>query len=812
MRTCIISCSTLFLFAVEAAGQNFSSVEGTVKDSLQQPLAFTTVSLMNAADSTLVKAGLSDESGTFILEQLKSGDYFLMAYLSGYKKTAIEKFHLNESEKKIITTIVLKHSSANLKEIEVAAQKPFIEHFADKTVVNVENSIVSVGNSVYDVLERSPGVSIDQDENISLRGKTSVNVMIDGKPMQMSADQLASYLKGMQASTVEKIELISNPSSKYDAAGSAGIINIKTKKGRKDGLNSSVYGVYGQGRYEKLNGGFSFNFKHKRFNWFGNYDYAKKRDFFDLNLDRTFYTSDTPTTRYTQHNYVVFPMNVHTAKLGCDFYESPKTTVGFMLNGSSNRFNSYGYSNSETMNGQNELQYYFNTISGSKEARENASANVNFKHDIDTTGKAITADLDYSIYNNPIAQNFSNTYVDPYGNQYSPPTSIRTNEKSNLQIYSAKIDYSHPFSPTLKMEAGVKSSYVTADNDKVFYNTTNGIEVLDTGKTNHFLYNENINAAYLILSKDYKKLSLQFGLRGEQTLVHGDQVTNGIIFNRNYAQLFPSTFALYKLNDNNELSFSYNRRINRPDYQSLNPFILYIDPTFYKQGNPYLDPELSDNFQLIYSFKEILSVAPFYSYNRKTISAVLLQDDVNKITIQTEQNMNHVEYYGINIDASLKPFNWWNSYNDVSVYNGTYNGAQQGQGYERGNTVLSVNSTNSFILPKGFSAELSFFYKTKEIYSILNINPYSSLNAGIKKVFLNKKLVTKVGLTDILYTNRTSGGVQFNTINETFARKRDTQIITFSITYNMGKGGSTAAAKRESGDEDEKKRAASSAG
>jgi outer membrane receptor protein involved in Fe transport len=792
---------------LSAVSQN-ASVEGTARDSASQALPYTTISLMNAKDSSLVKTDLCDESGMFRLAKLKPGDYFLVAYFAGYEKYKSAAFSLQNDELKKVD-IGLQRASKNLKEVEVMVQKPFIEHFADKTVVNVENSIVSTGNSVYEVMERSPGVSIDQDGNISLKGKQGVNVTIDGKPMQMSAEQLAGYLKGMPSSMVEKIELISNPSSKYDAAGTAGIINIKTKKGRKDGFNASVYGVYGQGMYEKLSAGMSFNFKKKKFNWFGNYDYGRKKDFYDLHLDRVFYTHDTPVTRYSQHNFVMFPFNIHSAKLGCDIYASKATTLGFVAGGNSNHFTSTGFSNSETLDGSDALQYYFNTDNDAIEARDNAFANLNFKHTFDTLGREIKADVDYLAYSNPIKQNFRNTYLDPAGNEFLPPTSIRTSVKANLQIYSVKVDYTNPFSQTARLEAGIKSSYVTADNDKVFYNTNAGVELLDTGKTNHFLYEENINAAYLNISKDWEKISVQVGLRGEQTIVHGNQVTSSTTFSRSYAQLFPSGFVLYRLNQKNNLSLNYSRRINRPNYESLNPFILYVDPTFYKQGNPYLEPELSDNFELSYTYDNNLSITPYFAHATRSIGAVLLQDNVNKITIQTEQNMDHVEYIGLNMNVTLKPFKWWNSFNNIDIYSGTYVGSQQGESYERGNIVYSINTTNSFILGKTLSAELSFFYKSRELFSVLDINPTSSLNIGVKKSFLDKKLSVKLSGNDLLFSSNVSGNVNFNSINEKFARKRDSRTVSLSLTWIIGKGGANAAARRQSGAEDEKRRAGS---
>jgi len=804
-----LSTTTLLMLGVAVAGQNSATITGVVKDSTRQILAYAAVSLMNAGDSSMVKGALCDEAGLFTIEHLKAGDYFLNTFLVGYSNYSSGKFHIENDEKKDLGVFFLIKKSKDLKAAEIVVQKPFVEHFADKTVVNVENSIVSSGNSVYEVLERAPGVNIDQDGNISLRGKQGVNVMIDGKPVQMSADQLANYLRGMSASTVQKIELITNPSSKYDASGSAGIIDIKTKKGRMDGFNATVYSTYSQGKYEKFSEGFSFNLKHKRLNWFGNYDYGYRKGFYDLNLDRTFYSNGVPVTRYIQNNYVIFPFNSHTAKLGCDFYESPKTTIGFVTNVNSTTYNSIGSSTSKALDGSNELQYYYNTVSSSDNVRQNIAGNLNFLHSIDTLGKEIRADLDYAYYNDPIKQNFTNTYLDVNLDPYQPTSYVRSNVQANLQIFSGKIDYTHPFNSSLRLETGVKSSYVTADNDKHFYNTINGVEVIDTGKTNHFLYNENINAAYVSLNKDFKKIDIQIGLRGEQTIIHGNQVTNNIVFDRNYAQLFPTAFLLYKLNDNHTISFNYNKRIDRPNYESLNPFIIYVDPTFYKAGNPYLQPELSNTCELGYSYKQNISASVYFTRTNHNIGAVLLQDDINKITIQTEQNMDHVDYYGLNINASLKPFKWWNSFNNISIYNGTYIGEQQGQNFNRSNTVYSINSTNSFILPKDFSAELSFFYKTSEVYGLLSMNPMWYLNIGLKRAFMKNKLIVKAAYNDIFYSNVTSGSIQFSTINESFSRRNDTRIFTVSVSYIIGKGGASKSAKRQTGAEEEKKRAAS---
>ncbi len=782
-----------------------SVIQGFVADSASQKIPFAAVTIVNASDSTILKGVLADDKGFFSIDNITPGNYYLLVQAVGYKKKISDVYKV-DGINNVVADQFLSSSTKNLKEVNVTAQQPFIEHQADRIVVNVENSIVSAGNSVYEVLQRSPGVRIDDDGNLALKGKEGVNVMVDGKPLRLSSDQLVNYLKSMSASTVQKIDLISNPSAKYDAEGSAGIIDIRTKKGRKDGFNASVYSTYTQGRYMKSNSGFSFNMNKYKMNWYGSYDYSYRKDFYDLHLDRTFVSNGFPDTRYIQHNYVAFPYHINTGKLGMDYSLSNNTVAGFQLNAMSNRFNSSGNSNSVTLNGSDELQYYYNTLSTSDEGRDNASANLNLKHSVDTTGGNITADIDYVTYSSPIIQNFRSDYTDVNGNPFLHPGFVRSNVKAKLCIYSGKTDFVKTINGT-KIESGLKSSYVTADNDKVFYNTVNGIEAIDTGKTNHFLYDETINAAYVSASRELKKFTLQIGLRFESTLVHGNQVTNAIKFRREYSQLFPNVSVLYKADDKNEISVAYNRRINRPDYQSLNPFIIYVDPTFWKQGNAYLRPELSNSYELGYSFGELLNVTAYYSHSIHNISAVLLQDDVNKLTIQTEQNMDHVNYYGMDVNLTLKVSKTWNNFTNLSYYNGSYSGRQQRQDYVNGNNVFSVNSTNSFILPYDFTSEVTFYYKTREVYNLLDFESVVLVNAGIKRSFLKNKLACKLSLNDIFYSNNTRGAVQFYNIDETFLRKRDTRTVGISLTYIIGKGGSSASAKRKSGAEDEKKRA-----
>jgi hypothetical protein len=798
MRVFVFSIA--MLFATSAKPQ--ASIEGTLKDSTDHVIPFVSVSLVNGDDSSLVKGSITDENGFFRIEKLFPGKYILYLQAMNYKKETII-ITLDSLEKKIVNQ-KLSGFAGNLKEVEIISQKPLIEHLPDRVVINVENSIVSTGSSVFEILERSPGVHIDVEGNVSLKGKEGVAVWMDGKPLNITGDQLATYLKTMSSSVVEKIDLISNPSAKYDAEGTAGIIDIRTKKEKKNGINLSVYSTYTQGRYPKLINGLNFNSRTKKMNWFGSYDYSYRKEFYDLHLDRTFYSEGIPDTRYIQHNYVVYPYKTHTARIGTDYFLSSKSTIGLLLFGTSTRYESSGSSSSNAYNGENVLQYYYNTQSVSNEIRDNGSVNLNFKSSIDTTGGQVSADLDYATYNSPISQYIESFYTDPAGNQYQPPAYVNTDVKARLNIYSGKVDFSKTVAGS-KFEAGLKSSYVNADNDKVFYNTVNNIQTIDSGKTNHFLYDENINAAYLSIGREFKNFSFQLGLRTEQTIIHGDQVTNSTAFSQNYTQFFPNASLQYKPNDINDFTLGFNRRINRPSYQSLNPFIIYVDPTFWRAGNAYLQPEYSQSVEFGYSHGEILYVNAYYSHSLHNIGVVLLQDDVRKLTIQTEENMKFADYYGLNVTLQLKLLKIWNSNTTFSMYNGNYAGFQQGESYERGNTVFDIYSTNSLLLPANFSAELTLNYHTKEVYNIIDLESKFVCNLGIKKSLLEKRLTCKLSFNDIFHAYYAVGTIRFNYIDETFARMHDTRTVTISLTYVIGKGGNQS--RRQTGAEEEKQRA-----
>lgn len=784
---------------------NNGIIKGVLKDEKGEPLPFTTLFLKNSSDSTLYKGELSGEDGRFTFERIREGNFYLEIKAVGMAKYCSGTISISETTPETdLGIITLLPVTTDLQSVTVTADRPFIERQIDRTVVNVENSVLFAGSSVLDVMEKLPAVQVNQDGIISLKGKQGVIIMIDGKITQMSGQDLANMLRGMSSASIQKIEIITNPSAKYDAAGNAGIINIVLKKNKKEGLNGSLTGSYGQGRYEKYNGGFTIGYKNKKYNLFANYNYSYRKGFNNLMLTRNFYTHDTLSTVFKTDNYIVFPFYTHTPRAGADFYLSKKTTLSVTGTGLMNSFEPSTINHTDITDGHDNLvsTYYFKNRAQTQ--FNNYAFNSELKSQLDSAGKELTVNLDYARYWNTSTQNYSTSIYDKDG-YYVNTNYLYANQGGDLSIYSAKADYSQPLKGQAKFEAGAKSSYVTSDNDIRFYNRINDALYFDTSRSSHFLYNENINAAYINYNKEFKKLTLQTGLRAEHTNAHGKQVLDGQTFDRNYVQLFPSIFIDYKINQKHGLNINLGRRIDRPAYQQLNPFRRLIDATTYAEGNPYLLPQLTYNSELTYSYNNMFFVTFGYSYTYNNIADVLIQDAAKQITIQRVCNIAGFNYYNINLVFSKKLTGWWTTNSSLLSYYSQYTGNINNYAFSQGYPSFTFNTSNNFSLGNGFSAELSFLYNYKTLYGVTYINPNYNLTAGIQKSILKKQGTISINCSDILWRAWPSGTTYFGGVDEHWKSRRETRVANFTFTYRFGKG--QARMRRSSGADDLKQRA-----
>lgn len=551
--------------------------------------------------------------------------------------------------------------------------------------------------------------------------------------------------------------------------------------------------------------GLNLNYRNKKINFYGSYNYSFRKGFNNLTLYRKFSQNNQVQTAFDQNNLLIFPFNFNNAKAGLDYFVSKKTTVGIQLNGIDNRFKPNGENTTFINDGNQQLLSSFRTSNRSQDRWSNYAINFNLKHTFDSTGRELTIDADHALYDNQTYQNFTTRYFDGMNNPLN--TAILKGDLSgNLYIYSFKADYTHPLGKQGKVEAGFKTSFVKTDNDVKFFNVIESQDVYDKNKSNHFIYKENINAAYLNYQRQFKKINIQLGLRGEQTVADGNQLTTGATFNRNYFQLFPSVFITQQINKLHQIGYSYSRRIDRPSYQQLNPFRFFLDPTTYREGNPFLLPQLTHSFELSHTYKQTIISTLSYSRTTNNITSVLLQNDAERVTVQTDKNIATFEYVGLLINAPWPIAKWWNANTNFNSYYGHYIGDVAGGQLNNGSVNFNLNVSNTFTLPNGFTAELSGFYRSREVYGISTIKSLGQLSLGIQKTILNRKGTVRLNISDVFYTQQIRGSTHFNNINETFRSRRESRVGMLTFTYRFGKNTVAPSRRRSTGVEDEKRR------
>ncbi len=795
-----LTAALLFIVASSFAQQAGLSIKGTVTDGKKQALESATVSLLKA-DSTVLRTKSTGADGQFEFANLQPAAYLVKVSAVG-QQTWYSNLVTLSSQSVDIPTIGLQAARKELNAVTVTARKPLIEQRIDRTIVNVEAAVTNTGATVLEVLEKSPGVLVDKDGNISLKGKQGVMVMLDGRPSYLTGEQLNNLLKSMPASSVDQIEIITNPSAKYDAAGNSGIINIKTKKNKQGGFNGSITANYGQGVYWKTNNSFNLNFRSKKFNLFANGGYSVWNGFQRLDINRRFLSDESKelTGIFDQTSMMYNKNSNYSLKLGADYYLSAKTTLGIMLNGGLSPEDQHGKNTSKLMNPFSQIDSMLFATSQNKDRWKNKSVNLNVRHQFDSLGQELTGDIDVIKYGSRSEQVFNNTIADPNGDERYTET-LQGKLPVNINIYTAKVDYTRPLNKSSKIESGLKGSYVNTDNEANYANLVNGNWEADWRKSNHFQYKENIFAAYLNYNTQWKKWGLQSGLRYEYTKYQGNQNGNPTkpdsSFKRSYSNLFPTVFISYAANDKNQFALSVGRRIDRPAYQDLNPFLFFLDKYTYGQGNTYLQPQFTNNLELTHTYNSILTTTVNYSYTKNFFAETF--EPSGEAVIVKQGNIGKRQNAGVSVSAQL-PVNKWfttilySNYN-YTVFEGMLNGDMLK--VSAGNLLFNIN--NQFKFDKGWSAELSGWYRTKGVEGQILINDMGAASAGIAKQVLKGKGTLKLNVRDIFYTQQASGDINFKNTLAHFRNSRDSRVANISFVYRFGKVAKDTRQRRNNG-------------
>jgi iron complex outermembrane receptor protein len=692
----------------------------------------------------------------------------------------------------------------SLQEVTVTAHKLPVERKRGKTVVNVDASVTNTGSTVLEVLERSPGVTVDRNGGITLNGKAGVLVMIDDRPTYLSGDDLNNMLSSMSASQVAQIELIPNPTAQYDAAGGAGVINIKTKKNRNDGFNGSITTSYGQGVYPKNNNSVVLNYRKGRVNAFLNYSYNVVKYLSDLYAYRKYYDDNKEVTAILrQPSSFTGTVFNNTVRTGLDYSLSPGSTVGLVLTGAEILRNGNNSAHADWLQPDGSLDSSILTTSTPKNTFRNGAISLNASQRLSANAD-LTADLDYLHYAIRGKQDFDNQLLAPAGYEEV----FRSNIPTTINILSGKLDATVKVKPDATLRAGVKSSSSHTDNAATYENLENQQWTKDETRSNHFIYRENIQAVYSSIEGKYSRLSYQAGLRYEYTSYTARQLGNSqqmdSTVSRNYGSFFPSGYLSYKLDSLNSVTLTVGRRTDRPAFQTLNPFLYIINKYTYETGNPYLLPQYSWNFELSHQYGDLLTTGISYSQLSNYFSQIFLSDTSKTILYYTQGNVGRVYNLGVSASLSVSPLKPW-SVELTAVFNHKQLRGFNGNNYLTTISQLNVNVNNQLNLGKGYTAELSGFYITRSRQDIQELlYPAGQVSMGLSKTVLKKKGSVKISYRDIFYTGAMEGFTSFPDATEYFKIKRDSRVLSLAFTFRFGRSYKTT--RRQEGASEEKER------
>jgi hypothetical protein len=786
-----------------------NTVKGRITDQYNKPVAFVTVILINAKTKTPVKWGESNSSGEYRIEKVTPNEYILSVSFLGYKKFETEVFVLATNTTVIEENVVLQESGTLLKEATVTGKRSFIEQQADKMVINPDASITTASENVLEVLKNTPGIFIDNNDNISLKGKQGIKVLIDEKPTYVSSEQLASLLKSMQAKDVERIEIIENPSSRYDAEGSSGIINIKTKHIKRAGFNGSTFGTMGYNGSYSGNSGLNMNMNFGQLNIFGNYSYNAWAGW-----NNSLVQYKTNTGNYQSiDSKSDYEGKAHNFKVGADYYLTKSQVFSVMFRGSDGSNESPFSSDTRLENSQHQLDSLLKTNTKENSKWQNYTYNLNYKWDIDTLGQSLTVDADYARFFSKSTNNQHSSFYSSDGEDLYHHSEVLTTQRSILHILTGKVDYALPINKRFYIEAGLKSNLVTnrANSDFDIDDPTNSISNLSLITSDQFIYTENINAAYASGRGLFGNTSVQIGLRMENTNTKGDSKSMNRVDKRHYTNLFPTAFVLQTLNKDNQIGLQYSYRIGRPSYNLLNPFLWMLNIYTYSQGNPFLTPQYTHSLSLNYTYKNKLISSLGFNTTDDLFTEVIEHDSANNALYQTNKNLSKSINLNFSETAQLDFNKWWHLNATATVmYKKTASNHENVEDFTKWS--FNGNMSNTFILPRDYSVEVSGQYQSKQLSGYFESNANYRVNIGIQKKLFEKKGSVKLSLKDVFDSSHNYTKANYDDIDMTSKWHGSTRKLSLSFTYNFGKKNFKNRANRTTSSSEEQERSNNSKG
>jgi hypothetical protein len=781
-----------------------SSIQGRIKDTYDYGVAFANVLLLKNSDSTLVKGAVTDEDGYYSLSAIEKGDYIIESYMVGFSRAYSPAIHLDNDTELTLEPLTLAEDVMKLEEVVVKADKPLYEMEMGKMVINVQSSITAAGQSAIDVLERSPGVFVNRQENsFSLGGKNGVIVLMNGKRSRMPIAAVYQMLEGLNAGDIEKIEIMTVPPANYDADGDAGFINIVMKKGAGAGTNGSFMANLGYGSGPRAGTSLSLNHQSGRISLYGNYSFNYTGQDQPFNMYRES-TNDTESIFSSSEAFRQANRKAHNYQYGFDYQIGEKTIIGGLVS---------GYNNNWQMNSETIASFDYslspdtliNIHVGETNHWQHLMGNINLNHTF-TEGSSLNANLDYLTYENANPTTYRDQYFDTQ--QISDRTEeSRIFKDTPIKLWVANVDYSNNITNAIKLETGIKGTFSELVNDILFEEKINGNWSINKDFSNYADLSEDILAAFGSLKIKFDdKTTLNAGLRYEYTTTLLSTEEEEGVVDRKYGSFFPTLFFSRKINDINLIQLSYGRRITRPTFNEMAPWVLFVDPYTYFTGNANILPTFTNNVKADYSFKNfIFSVQ--YSHDKNLIMRFQpnLDPETNIMTLQTD-NIDRSETVSTTFTLPFQITSWWEMQNNLNGFWQMIATEEEGEFYKRDQYGFQFNSTQTFKLPGKYTIELSGFYMSPVINGYFNWLSRGFLNLGVQKEFKNNTTL-RISCNDIFETSQFRWQSPDNQEFSFHGNIRfDKRVFTVTFSQKFGNNKIKGVRKRSVGSEEELRR------
>jgi hypothetical protein len=779
-------------------------LRGTITNQKGEPVPYANAALLSP-EGVLLEGAVTDEAGNFSISTTKTARVKLVISSLGYTSYTSEEFELLVGLQKDFGKIILADEVTGLDEVTVKASRPQIIIEPDKTIVNVEGTVMAEGANALDVLGRSPGVFITSDGSINLNGRTGVTVMINDRPMYMSVADLTSFLRSMPADNIKSIEVMTSPSARFDAEGAAGVINIQLKKNTVDGVFGNV--MIG-GRYNGKaapNAGVTLNVKKGKWTSNGTINYNEDVEINDLEIGRNFQVEGGKST-FLQDSRIVERSHTPSFTGAANYELTPTQNLGINVQASTSASNGLNTSGTTITNPGQSNKSSFTSINDSEDQRSRLFANLHYDAKLDTLGGKISADLDLTVMDMSSEALLNNSY----SNGLNPPTlstdRVLTLNDMYYTIFTSKVDWIQPLKGGKVLEAGLKGSWVESDNDLDLSRGISDAPLQPDPNSNRFIYQENVLAAYSSLKGDFSpKFSYQAGLRMEYSDVTGTSKTLNQVNRQEYVNLFPSVFLQHKISDDYQVVYNVNRRITRPNYRLLNPFVYYIDPLTTEKGNPSLRPQYSTNLEMDHVIKGAYQFTLGYSVTEDAFMQVFEQDEEARSSTTFTANFDKTKNFNFQGVVPVELAKWWNTSNLVQVNYNKFKSLLGTDVLDISQVSYLVRMQHNFNLPKGFKMELVGIYLSPQIWGQGEVRGFGWVDAGITKSVMKDKLSLSINGGDLFRTQWIHAAINFAAIDTQIRQYRNDQSVRFTLRYNFSKGQSFRV-NSNSGSSEERKR------